>query len=166
MQQEVYWKELFTLRTNVEYVEQCMARSEWIDRAISVFLAVVASSSIGAWAVWKEYATLWAAVIASSQVITAVRSFLPYQERLKAFASLRNSLEELFIFADTRWTDVAAGTLSNEEIAKLREEIRKRAHEYLRKAFPSSTIPRNEQFLNRAQLRAEEYFDTFYGRRS
>ncbi len=40
-------------------------------------------SSIAAWEIWQEYQMVWAVIIALSQVITAIKPFLPFRQRLK-----------------------------------------------------------------------------------
>ena len=97
MSQEHYWREFFRLKVHVIYVEQLLAKTETWDRSIKMFSAIASSASIGAWVVWKDYAFLWGTLIASAQVLNAVRQYLPYKDRLRCYAALRSELEELLL---------------------------------------------------------------------
>ncbi|MDB5763945.1 MAG: hypothetical protein JWQ21_2940 [Herminiimonas sp.] len=163
MEQSLYWKELFQLKVHGHYVECFLRQSENWDKSLSMFLAICSSASIGAWVVWKDYAQVWGLVIAISQIIQAVRPFLPYHERIKCLAVLRNSYAELFVFADSRWPNIAAGETATAEIAKLRMDIRGRKLQYEQKAFPSSGLPDSNEFLEKSTQTAEKYFSNFYG---
>lgn len=163
MEQSLYWKELFQLKVHNELVELFVKRSERIDRCLNMFIAIASSASIGAWAVWKEFAFIWAIIIALSQIVHAIRAYLPFQERLKLLTQLRNSYSELFIYSDTRWPEVASGGLNNADISKIRSEIRSRKLEFEKKAFPNSSLPEDDALFEKASLSAERYFKNFYG---
>ena len=60
MSQEHYWKEFYRLKVHVTYLEIQLDRTEAIDRGLKMFLAITSSASIGAWAIWKEGAVVWA----------------------------------------------------------------------------------------------------------
>ena len=40
------------------------------DRRINMYGAIASSSSIAAWAIWKEWSYVWAVIIAISQVLS------------------------------------------------------------------------------------------------
>jgi hypothetical protein len=67
------------------------------DRWLNMFLAVMANGSIASWVVWKEYSFIWGLLIALSQLINAIKVYLPYQKRLKNLESITKELETLFL---------------------------------------------------------------------
>jgi hypothetical protein len=162
MAQLRFWKEFYQLKVHVNYVELHLQRTEMIDRSLKMFLAISSSASIGAWVIWKELAILWACVIAASQVVNIVRSYLPYKERLKALSGLLGDIEELVIYMEMKWIEVSSGKLSDEEINKLRYDIRMKKHKSLKKHFPGTVIPENKKLLSKAEDSASIYFSTFY----
>ena len=95
--------EMTTLKRDARYVDLCLARAEQIDRAIRAFLAIPASSSIGGWLIFQQYAIIWATVVAASQVLQAVKEYLPYKNRLKALAALSVDLNALSLVAEDQW---------------------------------------------------------------
>ena len=161
--QRRYWKELFELRVHVNYLEKYMERSELIDKSINIFLAFTSSSSICGWAIWNEYGFIWAVIIAASQLINAVKQFLPYRTRLKATSGIMRELEELLIIAEKKWFDVAEGKLKNGEINELQFEIRSKKTKTVHKYLGINTLPTKGKLLNKAKKTARVYINNFYG---
>ena len=114
-----YWKELYQLRVHVNYLELYMEHSEYLDKSTNIFLAVTSNSSICGWAIWHNYSFIWEIIIAGSQLINAIKQFLPFKLRLKSIGSILKELEELMTFTEMKWFDVAEGNLTDEEINKL-----------------------------------------------
>ncbi|ASA54338.1 hypothetical protein BSQ33_00420 [Vibrio gazogenes] len=159
--QEQYWKELYQLRVHITFLELKLEQSESYERLVKIILAVASSSSIGAWALWKDYSAVWAGIIAASQVIGAITPFLPYKSRLKAYSSLINELEELMVRSEFQWHAISQGELTPTEINKARFEIRSLKQKALTKHI-QTTIPTDLKRHNRAEELANQYFATFY----
>ncbi len=60
----------------------------WVTR-LGTLKAIASSGGIAAWVIWKEYAFLWAAIIAASQVADALRDVFPFAKTHKAAANTR-----------------------------------------------------------------------------
>ena len=91
--QQKYWSLLKELKTHVIYLHNYAASSEWQDKSVNIFLAITSSSSIAAWAIWQEHQIVWAVIIASSQVATAVKPFLPFRQRLSPISDLNDAIQ-------------------------------------------------------------------------
>ena len=163
MIQEHYWKEFYQLKTHINYVELHLGRTEFIDRGVKMFLALTSSGSIGAWVVWKDYAIVWGFIIAASQVLNVIRGYLPYKERLRALAGLLVDLEELALYVEMKWLEIADGNMTEQEIAKCLTDVRARKFKAIKKHFPSSVIPENQAFLEKAEADATTSLQVFYG---
>lgn len=159
--QSQYWKELYQLKTHIGFIERQLEKFEKIDRFLKIVLAISSSSSIGAWALWNEYSWVWASIIAFSQVITAITPFLPYKNRIKAYSSLLNELEELMIRAEYKWHSISDGKLTATEVNKARFEIRIAKQKSLKK-YISTTIPTDGKLHQQAEDSAAEYLTNFY----
>jgi len=161
MVQDQYWKEIYQLKTHVGYIERLLERSETRDRVIMIFLAITSSTSIGAWAIWSHLSWLWASIIAGSQVISAIKPFLPYKSRIKAYSALVGDLEELMIQAEFKWHSISEGELTASEINKTRFEIRTQKQKSLKKHI-KTTIPSNSKLHENAEASARDYLNNFY----
>ncbi|PKN76670.1 MAG: hypothetical protein CVU52_03695 [Deltaproteobacteria bacterium HGW-Deltaproteobacteria-10] len=161
--QNRYWKELYQLRVHLNYLELYMEQSEFIDKAINVFLAVTSSGSICGWAIWNKLNFMWAGIIAASQLVSAVKQFLPYRTRLKAISGVLKEFEELLTMYEMKWFDVAEGNLTEAEINKLQYEMRSKKVKILYKHLGSNTLPPKDKLFSRAKEIANTYITNFYG---
>ena len=161
MAQEQYWKELYQLKTHIAFIERQLEKSEDIDRALKIILAIASSASIGAWAIWSQFSWAWASIIAFSQVISAISPFLPYKSRIKAYSLLLNELEEIMIQAEFKWHSISEGELTATEINKARFEIRSSKQRSLKKHI-QTTIPAVSKLHAEAEASAQDYLNNFY----
>ena len=160
--QEKYWTEMVQLKAHVLYLDEYLVRTERMDRTISMFLAIASSASIGTWAVWQKYQLVWAFIIAFSQVLNAVKPYLPYKKRLETLSGLRRDFEEILLLVERRWYDVAEGNLSQEQIHELHSEIREKKSRAQHKHLGLSPLPGNVRFMEKAEQEATLYFRNFY----
>lgn len=161
MVQEQYWKEIYQLKTHIGFIELQLERSEKIDRILKMTLAIVSSTSIGAWAIWNKFSWLWGSIIAISQVISAIQQFLPYRSRIKTYSPLLYELDILMIHAESKWHKIAEGEMTAEQINKARFSIREKKQNILKK-YILTTIPFNEKLHAKAEASAREYLNNFY----
>jgi len=157
-----YWLEFYQIKAHINYVELCLAKTERIDRALKIFLAVTSSGSIGAWVIWKEYAMAWAVIIAVSQVLNAIRGYLPYKERLRDLAALLNELEVLSLSMEAKWLDIMDGRLTEREITKALSDARARKQKSVTKHFPATVIPDDPKLLAKAEEITRDSLSIFY----
>lgn len=161
MMQEQYWKELYQLKVHIHLIELLLERAERVDRVVKIILAVSSSVSIGAWAIWNHYSYVWAAIIATSQVLTAVRPFLPYSNRIKAYSPLIRELEELMIHSEYKWSAISNGELTTKQINKARFDLRCIKHKAIHKHI-KTTIPTDLKLQKKAEEIAVNYLMNFY----
>lgn len=162
--QDRYWKEFYSLKVHVNYLEIYIEGTERTDKIINMFLAITSSSSICGWAIWSKYSFVWGLIIALSQLLNAIKIFLPYRTRLKALGNALKDLEELLVVCEKKWFDVAEGKLRIEEINKLQFEIRGRKVKALNKYFGTTSLPRNDGFFDQAKKLANIYINNFYSK--
>lgn len=160
MIQQLIWNQLYRTKVHAIYLELLLGQTETIDRSIKIFLAITSSASIAGWAVWQEYGFVWGMLIAASQVINAIRQFLPYKERLKSFSGLARELEEIAIYTELKWLEVAAGELSEKEMRRLYGDLLNRKSNAIQKYFPNNSIPRSDEKLELAENTALAYLNT------
>lgn len=160
--QERFWRELDQLKVHVFYLELYLEKTEHTERGINIFLAVASSGSIASWAIWQEYQMTWAFIIALSQLIHAIKPYLPFSKRLKALSALTNDLESLFLSMENHWFNVSEGKLSEEDIHKLHMQIKSTRRQLIQKHIGSESLPKNEKLLAQAVTSTKAYFSNFY----
>lgn len=160
--QRKFWREIDQLKTHIYYLELYLEKTEKTERGINIFLAAASSGSIAGWAVWNQLQIVWAAIIASSQFITAIKPHLPFSLRLKSLNALTNELESLFISMENHWFHIAEGKLTEEEIHRLHIEVKEKRRQSIQKYLGKTSLPHNEKLMERAQESARTYFENFY----
>ena len=155
--QNRYWDVFATIKRDAVYVNRCHGSVESTDRWISIFSAVTSSSAIAGWAIWQQYSFVWAFIIAASQVLNAIKPFLPYKARLKALGNLGPDLDALALTAETDWFKVSTGMLKNDEIYGLAMTLKKKCQQAQNKHCRGMSIPESKRHLAFANKEAETY---------
>lgn len=156
-----YWRELTQLKEHCYYINEYIIQTQKISRLINCFLAITSSSSIGAWVIWQEYAFIWGAIIAVSQVVNIIKQFFPFEGRLKHLPELRNELDFLFLEMEKSWFSVAEGKWTAEEIHNKRLEFKTRKAEIQQKHIPNISLPDRRNYLDVAKKKTRDYFINF-----
>jgi hypothetical protein len=161
-QQQLYFRELFQLKVQCEYVRRYRDRlSSWVTR-FAVLRAVASSGSIAGWVIWREYAFVWAAIIAASQLADALRDAIPYTARQKSANALLTDLDALFIEALFEWEGVYSAKFTNEEITERRRKLMQLRHELDAKHFPTGDLPRRPDLFTLAEQGAITYLEAMF----
>lgn len=134
---------------------------KWVT-GLGTLKAVASSVGIAAWVVWKEYAFLWAAIIAASQVADALKEVIPFSKKHKGASELTLALTSLFIDAQLEWENIFSGRYTNDEIINRLHKLRKLQLEAEGKSFPEGLAEKASLFED-AQRTAKDYFTGTYG---
>ena len=159
--QHHYWDTFATLKANSVYISRYRGKVEQVDRAISMFSAVTASTAIGAWAVWRDLAFVWAAAIAAAQVLNAIRPYLPFRSRLTALGGLGPDLETLALAAEADWFKVSRGGFSEEATFQLAMNLKRKAHQATVRHFKGLSLPEDRRLREMARADGDAYMLTF-----
>ena len=157
-----YWSLLVRVRAHLYYFNHYAVHSEWWDKATGIFLAITSSGSIAAWALWREFTFLWPVLIAASQVVSAVKPFLPYKQRQKVVTEMGRKLLPICLAAEKDWFSVAEGILTEEEINDLLAKYRKQSEETEQNTQGDVVLPLKRKLFAEAQSDAGQYFKTNY----
>lgn len=161
-QQALYWAKMVELRVAANYIRGYRNYLGRWTTGIGTVRAVASSLSIGGWAIWHQYAFVWAAVIASAQVLDAIREVFPVTRRKKAAGELAIVLEGLFIDAQLEWENVFAGKYTDEQISKRLHTLRTQHHMAEGRLFHEGLSVR-DWILRKSELDAELFFQSTYG---
>ncbi|MDN3379724.1 MULTISPECIES: hypothetical protein [unclassified Pseudoalteromonas] len=162
MYQLRYWNLLKELKAQIGYLHNYASDDEWTDKALNIFMAIASSASIATWAIWKEHQLVWACIIALSQVVTAIKPFLPYQKRLKAISELNNQIQAIFLEAESIWYKVSEGLLTEQEIHQETVRLKGRIIAAERASLNGLVLPRKHKLKVAAEKAAGEYFTDNY----
>lgn len=128
------------------------------ERRINIFSAVVSSTSIAAWAIWQQFSYIWSIIIAVSQVLNAIKVFLPYNTRLKATISFLEDLKFLYNRIEYDWFKVSEGELTEEEINDILFAFKDEFTNIENKNLKEEILLNNEKFKKIADQKTDLYF--------
>ncbi|MBL0047092.1 MAG: hypothetical protein IPP32_03235 [Bacteroidetes bacterium] len=99
------------------------------DRNINIFLAIASSTSIAAWAIWKVNPMVWAAIIAFSQVLTAIKPYIPYFKYVKELNTKSLKVDLLNIEFERLWYKLQHKKVTNEQAVEIYFDLRRQSTE-------------------------------------
>jgi len=160
--QETYWNLFCYLKIRTIHNYYYNIETEKIDRYLRIFLAITSSASIAAWTIWKEFSQIWGGIIALSQLLNAIKDYLPYQNRMRKLSSFSSELNTLLLLCERKWYDVASGNMTEREIHQAFMDMKESLQKSEEKHFSESPLPINDKIFEKAELEAATYFKTFY----
>ncbi|MGK7878578.1 MAG: hypothetical protein AB4060_00515 [Crocosphaera sp.] len=134
------------------------------DTSIQVFLAVVSNGSIAAWVIWSKAQFIWALLIAFSQLVSAVKPYLPYQKRIRNLEPFKLELTNLLLRMEEKWYEIFEGQLTDKEIYTLTIEIKQEKTNLESRYLSTTPLPENKKYLDQAEEKANKYFKRNYFR--
>jgi hypothetical protein len=161
-QQKLYWDQMFELKVAASYIRQYRDHlGTWVT-GLGILKAVASSAGIAAWVIWKQYAFVWGAIIAASQLVDALKDVFPFAKKHKSASALAMTLDNLFIDVQLEWEYIFSGKYSDEEMMKRLHQLRKLQLDAEKNNFPDGLATR-EILLDRAKQDAAEYLENTYG---
>lgn len=156
--QEKYWKYMVQIKAWIFYLDLYAENFYKWDKRINVFGAIASSTSIAAWVIWQKLSFVWSIIIAASQVLNAIKVFLPYSKRLKILVPFMEDLKFLYNKIEYNWFKVASGELSEEEINNLLYSFKNEYTNIENKNLKEETLLENEAFKKIADKKTDSYF--------
>lgn len=157
-----YWKYMVQIKAWQYYLENYTERSYSWDKGINVFTAVVSSTSIAGWAIWNQISYVWGILIAVMQVVTAIKSYLPFGQRLQVLPGLQSDLTSLYNDIEYKWYQVSAGIATDEDINQMLYEFRNRLAGIENTHLKDMVLPERSDIKKQADERAEAYFAAYF----
>lgn len=156
--QKKYWDLMVQTKSSVFYLDIYAENIYKCERSINILCAVASSASIAAWAVWTKLAYVWGFIIAISQVMTAVKDFLPYAKQLKMLKQFVEEMKKIYISMEKEWFRVAEGELTGKEINNMVFDFKKKIVELENKYLSENILLENLEYAKEADKRCDEYF--------
>lgn len=163
--QNNYWNMMTDKRFALYYLDAHFERCTKIDRGLSIFLAIASSSAIAGWAIWQQLGFILAIVIAASQVITVINSYLPYKKRKKEIYELKAKLTPIYFDMEYQWNNVAEGILSQKEINDLYYSLVRKWVKVENEFFIDDVLPMNKNLIKKAEELKNRYINNTFFRR-
>lgn len=160
--QRQYWRFFIQLKVWQIYLDLYADNSYKWERRINMITAISASSSIAAWAIWGQMDFIWAIIIAISQVVNAIKPYLPYGKRLEMINPLINDLQSLYIKMEYNWFKVSNGEFKESEINDMLFGFKNEYRVLEKKNIKSNDLLQNEKLRRLADDRAASFIASNY----
>jgi hypothetical protein len=110
------WNQMQNSKFKEFYIDLLLEKYQKRERTINIFLLLVTSSSISAWAIWQRpyLAWLWAAIIALSQIISLIKPYLNYAKYAKELNEKHFLIQTLNVEYEKLWVSFKFEKISTE----------------------------------------------------
>jgi hypothetical protein len=160
-QQRLYWNQMYELKIAAEYIRLYRDRlGRWVT-GLGALKAIASCGGIAAWAIWKQYAFLWGAIIAVSQLTDALKDVFPFAKKYQATCEHCVLLNHLFVDIQLEWESIYSGKFTDDEIMQLRHRLSKQQLDAETRHFPKG-LAQKTAFSEQAAQEAMEYFRCTY----
>ena len=112
--------------------------------------------------IWKQYAWIWAGIVAASQLIEALKNVFPFYKRRGELSKWSRTLNRLFVEAQRDWDVIAGGDRTNAQISELSHRLRVKKERAEEKYIPHG-LARRKDLFEKAQNEASRFFASRYG---
>lgn len=162
--QDRYWNLFVEMKTQTYYLYYYAADNEKWDRWLNMIQGIASSTSIGAWALWKnpQVEFVWPIVIGTSQVLHAIRPSFPFKQRQQLLMDLHEQFQTICLDMEDQWHDVADGAMTDDEIHDATMKYRKRIDAAEAKILKRNIIPTRNDVQLIAQQDSAKYFTDNY----
>ncbi len=150
------------LKVDSYYTGTYVADAEFKDNSLTMFGAIMATTSVSTWAIWQKFDIIWAILVAASQVLAATKQYLPYKKRIAPMRAVSYLYEEIFLEAESMWYDISQGNKTESEINQLMTELKGKQLKAWKKSIGDVTIPHRPKIRERADKLTAEYFTQAY----
>lgn len=156
--QEKYWNFMVQVKSSINYLDIYAENSYKWDSKINVISAIASSSSIAGWAIWNDFSYIWAFIIASAQVLTAIKDYIPFRKRLKLLRPFTEDMIQLYIKTEYNWYKVSEGQLTESEINALLFSYKKEFASIESKYMKDGILLENSKYMKEADEKTTSYF--------
>ena len=141
------WKCLVNIKFKALYTCECSKKADMYGRLYSFIIALASATSIATWAVWKAVPSLWATIIAVSQVLHVAKQYFPFIKNDKSFLEMSYDFEALYLDLERLWYSLENGSINQKEAEQLFYEHRKRELE-IEKTHKGVHCPEFKKWVN------------------
>ncbi len=111
------WNQMQNSKFKEFYINLLLEKFQKRERLINIFLVIITSTSISAWAIWRlDYLKwLWATLVAVSQIISLIKPYLNYTKYAKELNEKYFLLQTLNVEYEKLWLSYKFEKITNEQ---------------------------------------------------
>lgn len=113
------WYNLVNSKFKCYYISYSIDKYQKYTFRINIFLSIVSLSSVSAWIIWDFLPWLWAIIIASSNILIAIKPILHYEKKIKELNEKLFTLENIEIEYEKLFFELKSGLIDDKKGAEL-----------------------------------------------
>ena len=119
------WYSLVDAKFKAIFLNECSRTASFIGQGYTIFLAIVASTSVGAWVVWSKYPAIWAIIVAVSQLLHVIKPHIPFLKQGGIYRDMSNMFESLYLQYEKIWYKLQQSSMDYKKVEKDFYNLRK-----------------------------------------
>lgn len=143
------WNNMANIKFKAIFTYECYRLSDRFGRYYSMFLALVSTSSVAAWAIWKSHPTIWAVIVGIAQLLHVAKPYIPLIKHDKSFIEMSCSFEPLYLQYEKLWCEHERENISEDEAEKRFYVLREKEIE-IEKSHKHADCPRHQYLIDYA----------------
>lgn len=155
------WNQMQNSKFKEFYINLLLEKFQKRERMINIFLVIITSSSISAWAIWQlDYLKwLWAALVAASQIIILARPYLNFTKYAKELNEKYLLLQTLNVEYEKLWLSYKFDQVSNKQAFEKAFDLKSNVAKILN--FSEEIImSENKRMIEKAKVKLASYLRT------
>ena len=112
------WYNLTNIKFQAEYLSIYSGFVRSLGNLYSIFLSVTSASSVGAWAIWKIYPSVFASIIGIAQILHIIKPYIKIFGGEARYLHMSFDLEKLYLEYEKLWFSFENNKLSEEGAEK------------------------------------------------
>lgn len=154
-------KEIMDCRFHDDCMSLMVKRFRKYDKILNIVLAITSSGSIASWAIWDTYSIVWGALIAISQLVTALKPYFPFHKHVHTLNQRCYKQELLFLDLIELWQNLSEKSEEESHIKSRLNYIAKQINE--NEFFDDDDgFEFSEKIIKKAQFMTEDTLSTKY----
>ena len=149
-----YWAMYTDLKFKERYYCRYQTHVKRLNGALNGFCIIISASSIAGWSIWNQFPLLWGLLLATAQIIQAIKSLLPF------------SRQEIVNDIDHEWdsvtrldeTEKQAYDMISDKVCQRYHELYTLEHKYIGDTY----FPISKHCEKAAAKDYERYFSHIY----
>ena len=155
------WNNIGSLKFKCIYIEKLIEKYQKRNTAIKTFLTLASLSSVSAWIIWEKLPFLWAAIIATAQVLNALKPIFKFEEKITHLIEFRTKLYDIEVEFERLFYDIDFNDINSTDI---KDRFFKNYENAIKaeKPLPNQYYKVDKRLSLKAQVQMEIYLNHNY----
>jgi len=161
------WNQMQNSKFKEFYINLMLEKFQKREKFINIFLVIITSTSISAWAIWKfDYLQwIWAVLVAASQIVLLIKPYLNYTKYTKELNEKYFLLQTLNVEYEKLWLSYKFEKITNEQAFEKAFDLKNTLTKGLN--FSEEIIlSENNNMVVKAKEKLRNYLRTNYNHKS